>query len=102
MQTLIEMKPYAIGRMATVRLTAVPAREQIEAAIDAGDEVLLNFAGVAATQSFVDELIGVMILRRGPAVLESLVFKSCSDDVKAIIDFVVSDRSDQFESTTIH
>jgi hypothetical protein len=54
------------------------------------------------TQSFVDELIGRVVLQNGPDVLQHLVFKACSDDVRAIIEFVVSDRVDQYIKTHSH
>jgi hypothetical protein len=37
-----------------------------------------------------------MILKCGPGVLDQMVFKSCSDDVRAIIEFVADDRADQY------
>jgi hypothetical protein len=40
-----------------------------------------------------DEFLGVLILRNGPRILERLAFKGCSEDVKAVIRFVVSTRS---------
>lgn len=63
---------------------------------------MFDFSGVEATQSFVDELIGTLILKRGPDVLGQVVFKSCSDDVRAIIEFVAADRADQYRKTRSH
>jgi hypothetical protein len=50
---------------------------------------------VEATQSFIDELLGVLVLEQGPGVVERMIFRSCSKDVKAIINFVLGDRIDQ-------
>jgi hypothetical protein len=80
------------------RSGAAVYRQQIEDALDRGFDVSIDFAGVAATQSFIDEMIGVMVLQRGPAVLSSIRFKQCSDDVKAIVRFVASDRAAQYEA----
>lgn len=67
-----------------------------------GAEVVLDFSGISATQSFVDELIGVLILRHGPDILSRIIFKSCSDDVRAIIEFVAADRCDQYIKSNTH
>lgn len=79
---------------------AVPIRRKIESAIGNGDRVVVDFDGVEATQSFVDELIGVLVLERGPEVLSSISFRKCSSTVKAIVSFVVSDRAQQFKAPT--
>ena len=83
------------GRLASVRSVAAPIRAQAEDALAQGGEVVLDFAGIEVTQSFIDELVGALILRQGPEVLERIVFKSCSDDTRAIIEFVATDRCDQ-------
>jgi hypothetical protein len=87
---------------AGLRSAAVPVREQAAKALALGREVVFDFAGIEVTQSFVDELIGTLILRQGPEVMERLVFKSCSDDARAIIEFVATDRCDQFVSSRAH
>jgi hypothetical protein len=80
------------------RAAAVPYRESIEAALEDGKpEVIVDFTATEATQSFVDELIGVLVLSHGPDVLRSVKFRGCSDDLKAIIRFVVSDRAEQYK-----
>ena len=84
--------PTNQGRALGSRARASALREQVEAALDAGERVVLDFDGVQATQSFVDELIGVVVLERGSAVLQSVSFKRCSTEMKGILSFVVSDR----------
>ena len=64
--------------------------------------MVLDFAGVAVTQSFVDELVGSLILRHGPEILQRIVFKNFSDDTRSIMEFVATDRSDQFFRTRAH
>lgn len=84
-------------------MAAVPVREELEIALaQAGAEVVLDFSDVSATQSFIDELVGALVLRSGPDVLSRIVFKGCSDDVRAIIEFVVSDRCDQYLKANTH
>jgi len=78
-----------------VRGRALPIRQRIETALDAGREVALDFLGVSATQSFVDELVGRLVLARGEDVLDRIVFRNCTDDMKAIVQFVISDRVEQ-------
>ena len=92
---LIILKDHAVGQFLGSRGMATPLRERAEHALDEGREVVFDFASTQATQGFIDELIGVLVLKRDQPVLDSLVFKSCSEDVKAIIQFVVSDRCEQ-------
>lgn len=96
MRTEIVLQPVASGRMVGMRSNAVPLRKQVELAISGGKDVAINFQGVEATQSFVDELVGALILKHGPGVLSRVVFQNCSDSVRAIVRFVAADRADQF------
>lgn len=102
MRSSVILHPYAHGRLVGPRLSAAPIREEIEIALARGAEVVLDFSGVEATQSFIDGLVGVLVLQHGPDVLGRLVFKSCSDDVKAILQFVAADRCDQYLKTHSH
>jgi hypothetical protein len=85
------------GRLLGARALALPIRDEIESSLDAGSTVTIDFLGTNPTQSFVDELVGVLILHRGPSVLERLLLVNCSEDIKAILHFVVSDRLDEHE-----
>ncbi len=82
-----------------VALSRREAAQRIRCEIDehlaVGETVLVDCLGADATQSFMDELVGILVLERGPEVLGSLRFRSCSADMKAIIQFVVSDRAAQ-------
>lgn len=98
MRTVHLQEVAADGRLLGARPSALPIRDLIEQALAAGDKVVIDFAGTNVTQSFVDELIGVLVLQRGKEVLRSLTFKNCSADVKTILHFVVSDRLDQLHS----
>lgn len=71
-------------------------------ALAGGAEVVLDFSGVEATQSFIDGLVGTLILQHGPDVLGRMVFKSCSEDVRAILEFVAADRCDQYLKQHTH
>lgn len=102
MQLSISLKEYAHGRLVGPRIAAAPILQQAELSLNHGQEVILNFAGVEATQSFIDGLVGVLILKRGPDVLKRLIFRSCSDDVRAILQFVAADRCDQFLKANTH
>lgn len=84
-------------------MAAAPVREELEITLaQVGAEVILDFSGISTTQSFVDELVGVLVLRHGPDILSRIVFKGCSDDVRAIIEFVVADRCDQYIKQRSH
>ena len=102
MRTHIPLIQHASGRMIGARESAIPLRLHIEEALASGADVIFDFTGIAVTQSFIDALIGSLILKRGPNILEKLVFKSCSDDVRAIIEFVATDRADQYLKTHAH
>lgn len=79
------------------RDNAQDLRKSIDSHVAVGDVVELNCRGVDATQSFMDELVGILVLERGASVLRQLRFRGCSADMKAIINFVVSDRAAQHE-----
>ncbi|MDR7375477.1 hypothetical protein J2X19_000135 [Rhodoferax ferrireducens] len=89
--------PISSPRSLGTRPAAIPYRQQIETSIELGKVIVLDFAGVEATQSFVDELIGVVVLHHGRSVLELVKFRGCSDDMKAVIRFVISDRARQHD-----
>jgi len=64
--------------------------KEIIPALEEGEDVVLDFAGVdAATQSFVHALISDLIRRYGDEVLERISFKSCNETVQKIIGIVV-------------
>lgn len=102
MRTCIPLVQYASGRMIGARESAISLRSQLDEAIVSGVDIIFDFARVEVTQSFIDELVGSLILRFGPDILDKLVFKSCSDDVRAIIKFVVADRVDQYLKRNSH
>lgn len=92
----IALQQHALSSMIGMRSSARPIRLEIEQALGAGQEVVVNFTGVAVTQSFVDELLGALVLRDGPGVMQRIVLKGCSEETRGIIRFVVSDRAEQF------
>jgi hypothetical protein len=100
MTTQIALQQHAIGRMFGMRSSAVPIRKTIEHALSEGEEVVVNFTGVEVTQSFVDELLGALILRDGPEVMQRLVLKGCSEQTRGIVKFVAADRAEQFMLAT--
>lgn len=74
-------------------------RGELEALLDRNQSVEIDFTGLNATQSFVDELIGVLVLHYGAAVLQRLTFKGCNEDIKAILHFVVSSRLADYQAS---
>jgi hypothetical protein len=85
--------------MLGTRDAAVPLRREVEQVLDRPPSVVcVDFAGVSVTQSFMDEFLGVLILRHGPGILQRLTFKECAEDAKAVIRFVVSTRSRDYRS----
>lgn len=67
-------------------------RGELEALLDQNQNLEVDFTGLNATQSFIDEMIGVLVLRYGPAILQRLSFKGCNEDIQTILHFVVSSR----------
>ncbi|MBX3112753.1 MAG: STAS-like domain-containing protein [Fimbriimonadaceae bacterium] len=59
---------------------------QVEPALEAGEEVVLDFQGVTgATQSFVHALISEPIRRFGDDVFDRLLFKNCAPVVQEVV-----------------
>lgn len=86
------------------RCIALELRSEIERLLAQVDELVLDFTGVtSATHAFMDELVGGLILQRGPEVARRLIFKGCSEDIKEVIRFVVASRTEDFvESKSVH
>lgn len=84
------------------RMHARDLRFQVEARLAESTEVEVSFDGIAISQAFADELVGVMLLQHGPDILQRLVFKGCSNSVKGLIEFVVADRYDEYMVTRAH
>lgn len=80
------------------RFRARELRSDLEELLENRTEIVVDFSHFEATQSFIDEFIGQLVLRRGDTFLDKVLFKGCSEDLKAIINFVVSDRLTQFYS----
>lgn len=91
-------KHAARERFLGTRFRALSLRDELERLLAVNSEVVLDFKGVETTQSFIDELIGVLVLERGPKIVERLVFKSCSESMQSIINFVLGDRIEQYRS----
>lgn len=89
--TIVLTTPVGV-RTLGMRASAIPFREEAERLLKADHAVALDFAGIDATQGFVDELVGHLVITHGRQVLSKLSFHNCSDEIKAIIRFVVNDR----------
>ncbi len=89
-------KRIAPERFLGTRLRARAIRDELENLLAGHGEVVLDFSGIEATQSFLDELLGVLVLERGPTIVDRIVFRGCSEDVKETINFVLGDRIEQY------
>ncbi|MBN1390665.1 MAG: STAS-like domain-containing protein [Candidatus Thermoplasmatota archaeon] len=80
-----------VGDFAENKDTARDIRTNlITPAIEKGEEVILDFKGVAlVTQSFIHALISELLRRYGREVLDVLLFKNCNEDIRKIIGIVV-------------
>jgi hypothetical protein len=102
MQTLNLASKAVAGRLLGSRHFALAIRDELETMLRDGDQVEIDFANTNPTQSFIDELVGVLVLERGKPVLSHLVLKNCSPKVKAILHLVVGDRLRQLEAHEHH
>ncbi|HOW60100.1 MAG TPA: STAS-like domain-containing protein [Candidatus Omnitrophota bacterium] len=60
-------------------------RNEVEIALAKGP-VIIDFDGIEAiTQSFSDEFLGPILAHEGQDVLRTLKFKSCSEEIQAVI-----------------
>lgn len=63
--------------------------KQINPALEKGEEITLDFAGIdAATQSFIHALISEIIRKHGSEALDKIYFKNCTETVQKIISIV--------------
>lgn len=74
------------------RFIAKRIRKEIESALAAHQNISIDFKGINVTQSFIDELLGPIVLQEGPLLLEKINFKECSENAKAVIQYVLSAR----------
>ncbi|MFV2057015.1 MAG: STAS-like domain-containing protein [Thiohalomonadales bacterium] len=84
------------------RFSACDLRQELEDALIEHEQVTLDFDSTFVTQSFIDELLGVLILKHSPEFLNKIVFKNCSPDAKAILQLVVSTRSNDYRKKYHH
>lgn len=87
---VIELFPLA-GEFAEDKDIARDLRlKQIVPALDRGEDVVLDFGGIAAaTQSFVHALISDLLRKYGSDVVNHITFKNCNETVRKIITIVV-------------
>lgn len=76
MQTQIRLSRDSSIRTYGMRASAIHYRTEIERSLSSGESVVIDFAGNDVTQSFVDELIGALILKEGRQVVSRLAFKT--------------------------
>lgn len=99
----IVLRSYAAGgRLLGTRAAAVGVRSVIESRLMNASDIEIDFDGTAPTQSFIDELIGALVLKHGEGVLDHLVLKNCSAEAKQIVHFVISDRIDQIRTSAAY
>jgi len=84
------------------RYSAISLRQHLEERLESCESVRVDFSGVFVTQSFVDELLGPLILRIGPTVVQRFVFLGCSDDTQAILKLVFASRIRDFASRQLN
>jgi hypothetical protein len=98
MNAHLECSKYPPHHFFGTRFIGQQMRGELEALLDQNQNVEVDFTGLNATQSFIDEMIGVLVLRYGPAILQRLSFKGCNEDIQTILHFVVSSRLADFKA----
>lgn len=86
------LREHAHNSFLASRATAAQMRRNIETIISDRGSVNIDFSDVGITQSFADELVGVLAYIYGPTVFGKINFKNCTNEHKAILNFVVSHR----------
>lgn len=105
MRTNFDLSAKVDGGFVGSRHAGLVLRQELECALDQHEQVTVNFSGVNATQSFVDEFIGILVLDHGPNVIKRIQFQGCSDSVRSILKLVVGKRARdhlQRHSNTTH
>ena|SRR5688572_29745130 len=98
--TTITPAPVPTVFMLGTRDVATPLRTQVEEALSDGvEQVCVDFQGLLVTQSFMDEFLGVLILRHGPSILDKLTFSNCHEDVRVAAELVTFVRSRDFDTS---
>jgi len=87
------------GKFGGSRHTGAIIRAELEGMLDHDFPVFMDFSGVEATQSFIDEVVGVLILKHGPNILKRVHFKGCSEELRAVIKFVVISRTNDYKNS---
>ena len=98
---LVELSKTESFKSFGSRSRALTIRDHIESIIKEHGSVTVDFSDIYPTQSFVDELVGVLILEHGPSILEKLSFANCSEQVQTILHFVASDRISQYQKNRL-
>jgi len=91
--------PPGVGGLAEDKDEAKALRiEKVLPALTASRTVVLDFSTVdRATQSYVHALIGEALGRWGEDVLDSIEFRSCSDQLREVVTLVVDYSLGGFE-----
>lgn len=93
---IIPLSDYANAHFLGTRFMARPLRQKLESALSEHRNVTIDFSTISVTQSFIDELMGMLVLKSGPDLINRLTFKACSTDVKEIIRLVLGKRVNDY------
>lgn len=87
---ILNMSEY--GVFLGSRFTGREVRERLAAELSADQSVMIDFAAVQSVgDSFLDEMLGMLIVRQGPSVLRQLVFANCARPIEEAIRFSVEE-----------
>jgi len=95
MSTLLTIRGHVTDFAENKEVARRLRRDVIAPAVEAGEVVELNFAGVnIATQSFIHALLGEVIREQPEKALRLLAFRNCSPAVKSTITLVAEYMQD--------
>lgn len=74
------------------RFEARKFRRSIDSTLIYADRVVVDFKGANVTTSFVDELLGALVLKYGERFPDRVGFRNCSAEARAMIEYVFAAR----------
>lgn len=88
----VTVADYASSNFLGTRYKGREIRLDLESLLKTDDQIIIDFKDIEFTQSFIDELLGVLVVTSGSEILDKFIFKGCSDNSKEIIKFVIGER----------
>lgn len=89
---IFSLRSHSNQEFFSSRTHASLLRKEIQMRISTERNIVIDFENADMTQSFADELIGVLAFLYGQELFKQLKFRGCSEELKKILNFVVQQR----------